>query len=79
MAPTDVGPTTLTGCAAKTPREPCKKRVPELQSGPMTALGLTSFALKIKGLQIGIDFALDLDGIVSVKGSVLQPAEGGPR
>jgi hypothetical protein len=35
--------------------------------------------LKLKGLQIGIDVAPVIDGIVSVKGSVLQPAEGGPR
>jgi hypothetical protein len=76
---TDVGPATITGCVAKTPREPCKKRVPELQSGLLKAFRSTSFVLKVKGLQIGIDFALRFDGIVSVKGSVLQPAEGGLR
>jgi len=79
MAWRDVGPTTVTGFVSKTPHVPGKKRVPELQSGPITAFRQTISSLKLNGLQIGIDVALAIDGIVSVKGSILQPAEGGPR
>jgi hypothetical protein len=54
-----------TRCVAKTPREPCKKGVPEPQSGRTIALVRAVFLMKLKGLQIGIDVALAPDGIVS--------------
>ena len=60
-----------TGCVAKTPREPCKKGVPEPQSGRTIALVRAVFLMKLKGLQIGIDVALGTDGIVSE--NVLRP------
>ena len=50
LAPTNVGPTTVTGFVLKTPRVPCKKRVPELQSGALTAFRQTILSLKIMEL-----------------------------
>ena len=63
---------------SKKPREPCKKGVPEPQSGRTIGLVRAGFLMKLKGLQIGIDVALAHHGIVSENVLVLQPADRRP-
>jgi hypothetical protein len=72
-------PGDVTGNVAKTPREPCKKRVPERQSERNARLSRQRLSLKLKELKIGIDVALRSDGIVSDKPRPPARREGGPR